>query len=236
MSINKRPTKFDIELKLGEETVKLRKWKAKDLGTFQETLENAHDIDSLTIEQLQKLVTPCIENYEGKYYSHYDLLNMLFAIRRETLGNEVKFHYLCEGCQHEMDIDIDLTETAKYDEDTFSDITIGNLVFHINRDIKHSVLLQKQEDDKYTNENPVLIELLLRISSFEEDGVTNDAYTFDELYEFIDDMDLTPYTKLLEEYINQMSYFECSGEYTCEECGHTHGFEFDIIPSFFGTL
>lgn len=235
MSITK-PSMYNIEIKLGEEEIKLRKWKAKDLSTFQSVLENSHDIENLETDQLFQLVTPCIENYSGKHYSHYDLLYMMFVIRKETLGNEIGFEYLCESCHQPMGITVKLDETSKYEPDTFSSITVGNLVFHVEKDIKESVLATKQNDENYEEYNQSLIELLLRVSSFEEDGVVHNTYTFDELHEFIDNMDLIPYTQLLTTFIDQMSYFECSGEYTCENCGNIHIFEFDILPSFFGTL
>lgn len=235
MSINKQPV-YDIEVKLGEETLKLRKWKAKDLSTFQSVLENTHDIESLTTEQVASLVIPCIENYSGKHYSHYDLMYMMFMIRKESLGNEIDFKYLCESCHEPMEIVVKLDETSKFEPNTFSDITVDNMVFHVEKTIKDSLLTLKQEDTKYEEYNLSLIELMLRISSFEEDGVLHNTYTFDELHEFIDNMDLVPYTKLIETFVAQMSYFECSGEYTCSNCGNVHVFEFDILPNFFGSM
>jgi len=235
MSI-KKEDKFDIEIEMHDKPMFLRKWKGRDVKSFNEVLENSFDIEMLTEEQLRTLVLPCVKDYEGEYLSNYDLLYMLTQIRKNTLGNNIKFDYLCPKCEENTKIDVDLAKCSNFEPDTFAKIVIGDITFNLQKDIKAEVL--SAQEGKYLEDDATIIEMVLRVNSFEDaDGIKNE-YTFEEMFEYISDLDMSDYEQLLEEYVKQMSYFDITGTYQCqtEGCNKEHNLEFDVLPNFFGTL
>lgn len=235
MSI-KKEDKFDIEIEMYNKPFFLRKWKGRDVKSFTEVLENSFDIEQLTEEQLIALVTPCIKDYNASYLSTFDLRYLLNIIRGNTLGNNISFDYICDKCEENMNIDIDLKKCSSYEPDTFDKIIVGDITFYLSKEIDATIL--KKKESEYPEEDETVIELVLRISSFEDAYGIKDEYTYSEMFEYISDLDLNDYESLIDAYVKKMSYFELIGTYQCntEGCLKEHNLEFDVLPNYFGVL
>ena len=85
--------KFDIEIKIGKDSIKARKWKGKDRLRIQEIYFDELDTDdalkSLIIENLE-------DRYKKKYFSTAELMYIAINIREASISPDVEFSFECD--------------------------------------------------------------------------------------------------------------------------------------------
>ena len=74
--------------------------------------------------------------------------------------------------------------------------------------------------------------MVMRIEKLIIDSTVEDTFTFEEISNYIDDLDTHIFDKLVEYYTSNLSSIEMKGTLTCHRCGHQNEFIFDEIPNF----
>jgi len=203
-----------FEIDLGHKKVIARKWKAKDRKNFKKALKISEDID---VSIISELVINCLQNPD-EALSYEELQYILIEIRKYSISDKVNFEYICDVCEKHNKIRFDLDDINRPQWEKWGivdGIQFGNIV---NSKFYND---NKDEDDD-------IKELAFHTVSI--NGV--DTYTFDEIVEYFDDMDIARFDAILDKYNKMKFTIGNTKEFQCE-CGNKQVFEFDEIPEFF---
>lgn len=220
---------FPYEIKFGKKIVKYRGWKTRDEKAYLILTESKEEIDDKDL--FDTLVIPCIEN-KKMFFSIAEKQKLIIEIRKKSLGESFDIKYICknDACKTVNDVQVNFDEIVEFKDDTVSNIKIDNIEFFFG-DIKNPTLLEKMNDNK-TNVEKVFNEMVMRIEKLIIDSTVEDTFTFEEISNYIDDLDTHIFDKLVEYYTSNLSSIEMKGTLTCHRCGHQNEFIFDEIPNF----
>jgi hypothetical protein len=204
-----------MELKLGNRTIHIRKWKGKDKKNFINSLKS-ENVDKLKL--MNTLVYDCIE--EDVILSNEEFKYVLTRIRAESLGEEFDIEFYCDGCGSLFTKKLLLKDIITYSFDELKEINVHGISIKLGPIKNKEVYLDLMDKD----EN---YDFLLRIESFNGD----DSFTLKELEEKIDDLDLDVLTDIMEIYHKSRFTVKDVNTITCN-CGKSHRYIFDEIPGF----
>lgn len=220
---------FPYELKFGKKVVKYRGWKTRDEKAYLILTESKEDISDK--DMYETLVLPCLEN-KSMYFTDAELQMLIIEIRKKSLGETFDVKFICKNdkCKTVNDIQVNFEDIVDFKNDTVNSIKIDNIEFFFT-DIKNQKLLENRTDGK-TNVEKVFTEMVMRLEKLIIDDNVEDTFSYEEIAEYIDDLDTKVFDKLIEYYTTNLSTISLKGHLTCHRCGHDNEFVFDEIPNF----
>ena len=226
---------YDIKVNLGSSSINLTSWKGKDIDTITNIVGEVLEVDNLTDEQLEALVTPYIENYNNQFFTRQELIFCLYKLRSASLDEDIEFSYVCQECEHPYNDKKNLLEVCEFTPGQYDVLKVANHEFKLEPQVNKKIYLEKTEGME-SDYQKVFTEMLLRISEFNFQDTTYEGYSFDELKDYIDTLNINSYNEILESYIDKTPSFQALLESTCPECKETVKIDIDIIPTFFSDL
>jgi len=207
-------------IKVGNKTLKVRKWKAKDRKAFKkEIIESEGNNSDVIITQ--NLVYNCIEN-KNIALTDEEIQYVFTQLRKLSVSETFEYTYKCIHC------DYDNKEVLKIDD-------VSKPVFKEYKPIEvqgYKIELQDIKNKKFYEENKDQFdeskELAFRVKSINGDM----SKSFNELVELFDDMDIDIFDKIYDQFQDMNFHVDNTHECTCKKCGKTTPFEFDEIPGF----
>lgn len=212
--------KFNMDFK--GKTLKFRKWKVKDkIKFFEGTKEN----DKNKIRD--SLVYDCLEN-KNVVLNEVEYKYVLSYIRKTTIGDTIHYDLICDNCdnEHELDVNIDDVIIQQYDE--LKKVKTTNHIVHFD-DIKNKDFYNNIIDKCKNSEEVKYMDMLLRISKID----SNDAFTFDELIEIFNEMDIDEAEEIINYYNENKFKLSLTKDIECPHCNNKTLYEFDFFPDFF---
>lgn len=221
---------FPYECKLGKnKVVKYRGWKTKDEKAYlilQETKDETTDDDFYKV-----LIEPCLEN-KNVYLTDDELQYLLIEIRKKSLGETFNIQYICqnEECGKPNEVDVNFKQIMTYKGDSVGTFKDKTMTVQFG-DIKNIKSYKDKIKDKTVTEKK-FIEMVMRIENITIGEELHDTFTFEEISDYIDNLDVAVYDKLLTYYLEHSSDLTLAGDFTCMYCNHENKFIFDEIPNF----
>lgn len=212
--------KYDYSVKIRDFNVKFRKWKVKDKKKFIANKDNK-------IALKESLVYDCLED-KKLALSEEEFKFMLIQIREASLSDKIEFNFICSNCDKEFNYIADLTEIMKGEYKNYGDIsykghrfTIGSI---LNRDFYEEMI-----QNSILDETNYLIDFMLHIKSYND----NDAFTFEELNEIINNLDIDIFEHIFTKWEEMRFKVNNIHNVICPHCNFEELYEFDDLPHFF---
>lgn len=221
---------FNYTCNLGKKKkVKFRPWKTKDekaFLTFIETVDKVTDKDFY-----EYLIRPCLEN-PNMFFSSAEVQALLIEIRKVSMGESFDLKFICKNddCKRVNELTVEFIDITNFKEDSVSIFDNNNLKITFG-DIKNVDTFHKKIENQNAIEQ-VFIEMIMRIEKIELNTEMHDSFTYEEVYEFIDNLDVKDFDALLKFYNENRASISLKGEFECMFCKHPNKFLFDEIPNF----
>lgn len=208
---------YDIQL--GNKTVQVRKWKGKDRNDFKEVISKG---DNISKGVIRTLVTNCLKVPVA--LSPNEIEYLFIKIRELSISDTFKITYICEKCKEKQTQELKINDVITYTKEGFKTVNVG--------DIK--IEFSEPSNIEFYNKEVIkapLNELALHIKSI------NDSFdfTYIELKEYLEDLDVSTLDKIVEEFIKQKFNIHKVYELQClnQKCNFKEKYFFDEIPDFF---
>lgn len=208
----------EFKVKLNNQEITIRKWKAKEKLAFKEIMK---DKDSDKSKLVDILVYNCIE--EDVAFSKDEYKYVLSKIRSLSLGDEIPLQFTCDECNEQFIEQIIISEVIR---PSFKEIkTIETKNFEIQ--------LGKIRNTNYyksvVNQSPNELDFYLRVQSING----NDGYTLEEIIDYFENMDVQDFDEIFEQWDQIKFKIEDTKIIECPHCSNKVKYEFDDIPGFF---
>lgn len=218
-------TKYDYQVTIRNKVIKFRKWKVKDRKKFIKILNELDDINDFSTTK--ELVYDCLED-KNTILSSEEFRYVLGQIRKESVGDTIEVSLLCETCGEEYNSSLKIDDVIKpsgqdYTEVKFDDVSVSF------GEVVNKEYYDKKLEESETPEEVYMNDFLYHISKI--DG--NETFTFAELEEYIDNMNIDVLDKVLDEW-DKMRFTVndvCSTQ--CSHCDTVETYSFDDLPGFF---
>jgi hypothetical protein len=211
--------------------VEFRPWKTKDEKAFLTFSETVDDIDDEDFYRI--LVGPCMKEPDI-YLSDEDIQMLLIEIRKASMGEDFTMKFICkkETCQTLNEIDVMFDNIVDYKRDSIDEFIDKDSELEVSfGDIKNVEFFKSKTKDATIVEK-VFIELILRIEKIKYKGLEYKTFKYEEIYEYIDNLEVKVFDKLMEYYNNNKSKLNMEGSFKCMSCKTENAFIFDEIPNF----
>lgn len=220
---------FPYELKFGKKLVKYRGWKTRDEKAYLILTESKEELEDKDL--YDTLVLPCLEN-KAMYFTDAELQMLMIEIRKKSLGESFDVKFICKNdkCKTVNDTQVPFDDIVEFRNDTVSNLKVDDIEFFFG-DVKNQKLLTERTNGK-TNVEKIFIEMVMRIEKLIVKDEVEDTFTYDEITEYMDDLDTKIFDKLIEYYTQNLSSITLKGHLMCHRCGHDNEFLFDEIPNF----
>lgn len=205
--------------------INFRKWKVKDKKKFISIIKEEKAPSLIT----DALVYDCLEKPEVPY-SADELKYLLLQIRVATLGDELDYEFECSSCMEPYDYTAKISEIFKeeYSEDKI--ISSKGISFEMGN-IRNKQYYLDTIEQCPDEETKYLADFMFHVAKIND----NDAFTFDKLYDTIQDLDVDVEKDIFNQWdeirftVNDIHAVECPF------CGNKELLQFDDLPEFFPT-
>ncbi len=210
-------TENQFKIKLSNQEITARKWKAKEKLAFIDIMKNNSDKSQL----VDILVYNCIEEKVALSKDEYKYV--LSVIRSKSLGDVIPLEFSCEHCERRFIVEIKLSEVIKpvFEESK----VISTPKYDIELCEIQNVDYYKQVINQAADE----LDLYLRIKSING----NDGYTLEEIIEFFENLDVQDFDEIFEQWDKIKLKIQDIRIVKCPHCEGKTQYEFDEIPGFF---
>lgn len=210
------------DLKVGNKTLKFRKWKVKDRQKLRDLIAKNKTPESASKIMIQTLVFDCLDK---EYPLNIDEIQYVFnQMRIENIGADIEIEYKCPACEKNVKQKLLIND---FHVPQFSD---GNIIGVEDLKIELQDVLNAKEYNKkiWDSKDYWIDDLIFHIKSLNGD----ETLSFNALKEFIEDLDVAILDSILDQY--EKIRFNLKKEYAlkCPECENTRTIIFDEIPDF----
>jgi len=209
-----------MKLKIGNQEVTARKWKAKEKKEFLNIVRTSDNMDGLQ----DVLVYNCLE--EKVIFNPDEFKYAMSSIRSRSLGDEIELEFYCDNCKSKF------LDTVKLSEIVKPVYSGENAIKTKNYKIKIGNIRNIEYYKEIIRENPLEsreYDFYLRIESINSD----DSLTLEEIIDLFDEMDIDEYDKIFEEWERIRFKVDDTVEIVCKKCSDSVKYSFDEIPGFF---
>lgn len=205
------------KIKVGNKHITIRKWKGKDKKLFKEEIlkENINFKDVLNT-----LVYNCIE--EDVVLSADEFRYVLIKIREFSLGSEFEFEFYCEECDETFNKKLTIDEIIRYTYEDVKEIKVNDITLKLGNIKNKDIYLEK-----ISGEDGEMHDFLLRVEKIND----NDSFTYNELIDFFDELDIQTIEEIIEIWNNSKFTLDDINEVECK-CGKCTKYKFDELPGF----
>jgi len=206
---------FSIQVKLPSgRKVSVKRLKVKDVKELLLLKENVSPYD-LVIEMLKRALNdPTIAEKLPKI----DALYLLNEIKKLSFGETSEFQYECPHCGYKGEVEINLTEDLKYKPFSYKPIQLTpDLIIEVY-DLPIIEVLELEKE--YQNDvSKYDLEYLARsIVKITYKGEEIEDFTLEEVKEFIENLDVQTFEKLVNEFIERLGYITLQKKIVCDKC------------------
>lgn len=210
---------FNLNTTIRNKNIKFRKWKVKDKNKFIQNKENPEIIK-------QALVYDCIE--DDVTLSDEEYKYMLMKIRQASISNPIAWIFSCTKCNETFEYEANLDEIMKPDFQEYGDLIEEDVIFTMGNIINQEFYDSKMGESTIP-EVSLITDFVLHIKSIND----NDGYSFDDIIDYINDMDVDVFEKIMEKWETMRFKVNNIHEVTCPHCNNVELYEFDDLPGFF---
>lgn len=203
-------------IKLGDKSITIRKWKGKDKRNFVKAIKDPNVTED---KILDSLIYSCIK--EDVVLSEQEFRYVMVQIRAFSLGEDISIPFKCPECGHEHTQHFNLSDVIRYKFEPLNNIVTSVTTIKLGDIVNKQTYLEKIVEDP-------MYDLLLRIKSFNG----NDSFTLDELVELFDEMDADEYDHIMETFNSHKFTIDDINEVECTKCSNKTNYSFDEIPGF----
>ena len=228
LKIKPQPAKLqDNQRKLGSRTVTLTPWAGKTKKKFKKEFQFA---DSMEDVDLQKIVEILVYDHikEDHQLTDLELQYLLAELKEMSIGGEIECESDCPNCGSTNTIEAS-TKDAIFKSDTlpaeYKNFTFKNIKRSTFTNIKNSIMNSKTFDGLSSESD---IEIACKISI--------DNKTPAEMLIVLDNTPLKELTLLMNNYVDNLAFFELTQEKVCSSCQDKVSFDVDIITGIFEIL
>jgi hypothetical protein len=214
-------TEYNNSLTIRNKEIKFRKWKVKDKKKFIDAVNarNAELSDCIVFDCLEdKNVTLTTDEFKW----------VLMNIRAKSIGSNLKFDIDCEECDKFFEYDVPLLQVNVPTFEPFGVLKSGDITLEMgevmSREYYHDAISQCGN-----NEEKSFIDMLYHVRKLNG----SDAFTFDSLYEYINNMDLDVGEELFKQWNTMKFTFNTTHDVECPSCNETQKIQFDNLFGFF---
>lgn len=214
-------TDYKYSLKIRDKEIKFRKWKVKDKKNFIIALK-ANDtlaVENIVLDCLEDKTIPLTET-EFKY--------VLLKIRDESIPYGLTFQIDCEECEKEFDYTSISSKLLTPNFKPYGEIKSGNVSF-IMDEIQNKEYYIDAIRQCTTDEEKSFIDFLYHVKKVNG----NDAFTFDTLYDFVNNMDIEIGEDIFKQWNDMNFTLDSVQMVTCPHCKHEQYIQFDELYGFF---
>jgi hypothetical protein len=212
---------YKYTVKLRDKEIKFRKWKVKDKKNFIEGLETSDQ------DKVEALVYDCIED-KNIGLSEEEFKYILLNIRRESVGKELSFDITCSSCGGEYTYTDDIINIQVPNTKSFGEIKSGNVSIKMG-EIANAEYYKDAIKQCKTQAEKAFIDFLYHIK--ELNG--SDAFTFDALYEYVNNLDILIGEDILKQWEEMKFTFDNLQQLECTHCQNKEYVLFDELFGFF---
>jgi hypothetical protein len=213
---------YEYSVKLRDKQVNFRKWKVKDKNKFKAAMKE--NSNPRIVEQA--LVFDCLEDpsitltpEEYKY--------LMVQIRKESVGDALHYEFICQDCGTEYEFDISIADTFIPTAKPYGKLKVKDTEFVMGE--IQNLNIYKEEVSKFTdNYERSLFDFLMHVNKLNG----SDTFTFDELFNFVNDMDLDIAEEIFKQWDEMKFNLKESKHVQCPNCKSTINVDFDILPGF----
>lgn len=209
------------KVQVGNKTVTIRKWKGKDRKQFVKLIR---DKDLINPEFMNALVYDCLD--ENVTLNAEEFRYVLTRIRAFTLGENIKFKFSCDKCEETFEEERELKNVLRYNYKDIKEIKVKDVIIKIgeikNREFYQKVISENTDDVDF-------YDFLLRVESVNG----NDMFTFEQLVEFFDDLDVDVLEEIVSIWNDGKFEIDDINQVICPHCNHKMTYIFDELPEFF---
>jgi len=216
--------------KIGNHTIKFRAWSTKDEKDYLIAKDSLDEINDSMLYDM--LVLPCLENKELSL-SPIEKKKLIIEIRKVSLGSTFPMKYACKKCKNINDLDVELDDIITYKEPKYSEIKAHGMVFHLTSEVSSNLYKRLEETDNLIDK--AFLEFLIHIESIEIDGKLEDDFSFDELYQFMNDLPSSIFDDIFPKFREMKGTLEFSLTTFCMVCNEKNLVDFDHLPNFLWT-
>jgi hypothetical protein len=226
---------FPYEFKLSpNKIVRYRGWKTKDEKAYLILVETKEEEGGLSDEDLfNVLIEPCIENKKMNF-STDEIQMLLIEIRKKSMGETFNIKFVCqnEKCNTVNETDVHFKDIVTFFPEKIDFFKDGDLSIQFGEIKNTTILKEKIKDQNFVEQK--FIEMVLRIEKVIIGDDINDSFSYDDVYNYINNLDIAVYDKLIKYYLDNSASLVLRGSYKCMSCGEENKFVFDEIPNFLG--
>jgi len=220
---------YNYKCKINGKDVYFRPWKSKDEKNFLTLMEAKEEITDDDFKNI--LILPCLKD-KDIYLSEADLQYLLIEIRKQSISDEFEMKFICknEKCKSVNEIDVNFDDIVDYKPDNVKIFKDENLIIHFGNIKNIQIFEEKIKDVNHIEKN--FIEMIMRIEKIIINDKEYNTFTYDEVYNYINELEVKQYDKLIKYYNDNKSNMNIEGTFNCAFCGHENSFYFDEIPNF----
>ena len=209
-----------MKVKLNNQEITIRKWKAKEKKEFLNTVRNSESLDTLQ----DVLVYNCIE--EKVALNADEFKYVMTQIRSYSLGDEIELEFFCDSCKSKFLNTIKLQEIIKPIISNLKEIETKN--YRIKLGNIRNVDFYKETIKNNPNEEKDY-DFYLRIESINGD----ESMTLEEIVELFNEMNIDEFDSVFERWEDIRFKIDDTSEISCKNCEDTVKYSFDEVPGFF---
>ncbi len=209
-----------MKVKLNNQEITIRKWKAKEKKEFLNTVRNSESLDTLQ----DVLVYNCIE--EKVALNADEFKYVMTQIRSYSLGDEIELEFFCDSCKSKFLNTIKLQEIIKPIISNLKEIETKN--YRIKLGNIRNVDFYKETIKNNPNEEKDY-DFYLRIESINGD----ESMTLEEIVELFNEMNIDEFDSIFERWEDIRFKIDDTSEISCKNCEDKVKYSFDEVPGFF---
>lgn len=214
---------YNYSITIRDKEVKFRKWKVKDKNKFLSNILEEPDNNII----MNALVYDCLED-DNIALSLEEYKYVLSTIRKESISDDIEYEFTCPKCNHEYTYNTKISEIMRMKAQKYGKISCKDVSFKMG-EIKNKKLYLEAINIVEDNREKEIIDFLFHV----EELNGSDAFTFDYLYDFIEELDLDIAMDIFKQW-NEMKFsIDDVNVVRCPECSYEEEFKFNFIPNFF---
>lgn len=211
---------YPYSLKIRDKEIKFRKWKVKDKKNFLEALKNSDE------QGIERIVFDCIEKPVPLTAEEFKYVMM--NIRAESIPDNLNFTIECSNCGKDYDYNTPVLEILTPNYKPFGLIKSGNVTLKMG-EIPNKEYYEDAIRQCSSEEQKMFVDFLYHVK--ELNG--SDAFTFDELFEYINDLDILVGEEIFNQWEEMRFTFDDLKQIECPHCKNPDFIRFDELYGFF---
>jgi len=211
--------------------VKFRPYLVKEEKTMMLALES--NDARLVLDTIASTVESCLIDYEGsvRKLTTFDIEYMFLQIRSKSVGESVELNVSCQECQHTQQhtLEFDKIKPPVINKKLKTLIEITDTIKIQMKYPSYVDLMNSTSGEVSGSENEkalstifsAIISCIDYIMVNDEEKISAEDYTYDQLVEFIEQFTSAQFNKL-KEFIVSVPNLEHAVKWKCGSCGHNN--------------